>query len=166
MTLLKSEKDGGESLPSSSITVIKTFIAYYLRNDSLISIGQRKTLYSSLLTSLEYLSDPILTSKFFSTTNVDSPDILNLLKKLGKQAQVFKSFNSKNLPSIDPEIDVIGDSSKNEQYIKDSNNIINALAISLHIETTLYSLIGGIKSAQEIGIMEVRSCRGDLAPLC
>ena len=148
------ESEGLEDLDSSCATSVVRLLDHYLRNDSLVDIGRRSLVYRTVLNTITFLSrDPVVVSKFFKSP---TPSTLALLNKLGTQSLLFKQINSRSLD--DGGIDVLGDDL--EEIKSEGEDIVNALAVAVHVETTLKDLKKGIRTGRELGLIEGRGKRG------
>lgn len=145
----------GEEVTSDDAADVVNVVNKYLRNDSLVDVGRRKELYGAVFTLLEQLSRDVFTSvKFFKDGTT-----VNLLANLGAQAKVFKTINAKNLDclggghgeEVGEGIDVLGEDA--DKIRAETDDVVNALAVALHIESTLAAMNQAVDHARKVGLL-------------
>lgn len=145
----------GEEVTSDDAADVVNLVNKYLRNDSLVDVGRRKELYGAVFTLLQQLSRDVFTSvKFFKDGTT-----VNLLSALGAQAKVFKTINAKNLDclggghgeEVGEGIDVLGEDA--DKIRAETDDVVNALAVALHIESTLAAMNEAVDHARKVGLL-------------
>jgi ubiquitin-protein ligase len=147
-------------LDAKSHTALLWLLQEYLRNDSLVDIGSRKVIYQELLIFVSLIARSlifldVLTVTLGANTRVSA---LSLLKTLSSQAKVYLQLNQRLLENdshfaADENFDFNHWVEDNQNGNIDTNNeIIEALAMALHIEQTFEDMTRCTECAQSIGI--------------
>jgi hypothetical protein len=135
----------------------------YLRNDSLVDVGSRKVAYQELFVFLtivgqSYVFANLLTCSLAAGETKDeaaSVTCLSLLKTLRAQAEVYLKLNQNvlNMGPVDPmDTDALNLDEFTAYNQDDGEEVMEALAMALHITQTFDDVANCIAVAESMGL--------------